>query len=136
MNDPSLALQKGVFTALSAALAGVAGVYDRVPLDNAGAVTAPFPYAHIGEDHILAATDQCHDAFDAFAVVHVWSRAVGKVEAKTVMGLAIAALAANLVLDGFAIITWACTDGPRHMTDLDGLTSHSVVTFRYRLAPV
>jgi hypothetical protein len=136
MIDPSLALQKAVFEALAPVLAGVAGVYDRVPVDPAGAVAAAFPYVHIGEDHILAATDQCHDAADAFAVVHVWSRAVGKVEAKGVMAIVVAALAANLVLDGFAIITWACTDGPRHMTDLDGLTSHSVVTFRYRLAPV
>ena len=136
MNDPSLALQGAVFAVLSAALAGVAGVYDRVPLDVAGKVAAAFPYVHIGEDHIVADTDQCHDAFDAFAVVHVWSRAVGKVEAKTIMGLVVAALAQNLAMTGFQILTWACVEGPKHMTDLDGLTSHSVVTFRYRLGPV
>lgn len=134
MLDPSLALQKGVFDALSAGLAGVAAVYDRVPLDAAGRVVAPFPYVHIGEDHILPVTDQCHDAFDAFAMVHVWSRAVGKVEAKSITGQVVAALAAALDLSGFGVITWDCTD-IRHMTDLDGLTSHSVVTFRYRLAP-
>jgi hypothetical protein len=33
------------------------------------------------------------------------------------------------------MITHQVADGPRHMTDPDGLTSHSVVTFRYRLAP-
>jgi hypothetical protein len=134
MNDPSLAVQKGVYTALSAALGSVAKVYDRVPL-QAGKVAAEFPYVHIGEDQIVPDTDQCHDAFSAFVTIHVWSRAVGKVEAKGIMASCITALAVNLPLDGFQVVTWLVTD-IRHMTDTDGLTSHSVATVHYRLGPV
>jgi hypothetical protein len=134
MNDPSLAVQKGVYAAASAALDPDAKVYDRVPLAN-GKVSADFPYAHIGEDQVVPETDQCHDAFSVFVTVHVWSRAVGKVEAKRLMARLVAALAVNLPLDGFQVIANRVTD-IRHMTDADGLTSHSVATIRYRLGPV
>lgn len=137
MIDPSLPLQKAVFDALTAEAADDFGVYDRVPTDAAGRVQkATFPYAHIGEDHILSEADQCHDASSAFATVHVWSRAVGKVEAKQIMARVCRALDAILAIEGFGIVTHQVVDGPRHMTDLDGLTSHSVVTIRYRMAPV
>lgn len=136
MKDPSLPLQKAVFDALTQAFAGQGvGVYDRVPLDAAGRMIGPFPFVQIGEDHILSEADQCHDAASAFATVHVWSRAVGKVEAKRTMATVCLALDAILAVDGFQAITHQVVDGPRHMTDLDGLTSHSVVTFRYRLGP-
>jgi hypothetical protein len=134
MNDPSLAVQKGVFDALTAALGDTAKVYDRVPL-KAGAVAAEFPYVHIGEDQVVPDTDQCHDAFSVFVTIHVWSRAVGKVEAKGIMAACLSALALNLPLAGFQAITWDVTN-IHHMTDTDGLTSHSVATIRYRLGPV
>lgn len=136
MKDPSLPLQAAVFGALTAQLGDSAGVYDRVPIDAAGRVTAKFPYVHIGEDHVLSQADQCHDATDAYVLAHVWSRGVGKVEAKTIMADVCLALDAPLAVAGFEIITAVCTSGPLHMTDMDGLTSHSVVTFRYRLGPV
>lgn len=135
MNDPSLALQKGVYAALEATLGADAGVHDRVPLDPSGKVTAKFPYVNIGEDQIVPDTDQCHDAFSAFVTIHVWSRAVGKVEAKSITARCVAALALNLPLTGFQVITWKVSD-IRHMTDRDGLTSHSVATIHYRLGPV
>lgn len=137
MIDPSLPLQKAIVEALSAEAAGDFGVYDQVPTDAAGrALKAAFPYAHIGEDHILSDADQCHDACSAFATVHVWSRTVGKVEAKQVMARVCRALDVKLAVEGFGVVTHQVAQGPQHLTDLDGLTSHSVVTFRYRMAPV
>lgn len=133
MKDPSLPLQKAVFETASAALAP-AKVYDRVPLDGSGKVTANFPYGHIGEDQVISDADQCHDASTVYCTFHVWSRAVGKVEAKTLMAAALLALDAKLTVEGFEIIGHQVVD-LRHMTDLDGLTSHSVATIRYRLGP-
>lgn len=135
MIDPSLPLQKAVFDALTAALDPAIGVHDAVPLDPNGRISASFPFVQIGEDHVLSEADQCHDAASAFATVHVYSRAVGKVEAKRIMATVCAVLDVKLTLEGFQVITHQVDDGPRHMTDLDGLTSHSVVTFRYRLGP-
>jgi hypothetical protein len=98
-------------------------------------VSADFPYVHIGEDQILPDTDQCHDAFSAFVTVHVWSRAVGKVEAKTIM--------ARLPLRPGRQPATRRLPGDRHLGHRhpphdrpDGLTSHSVATIRYRLGPV
>lgn len=136
MLDPSLPVQKAVFDTLRAALGDAVGVHDRVPLDAARKVTARFPYVHIGEDHVVSEADQCHDASSIFVTVHVWSRAVGKVEAKTITAQVAAALDAKLAVEGFEIVAHVVHDGPRHMTDADGLTSHSVVTVRYRLGPV
>jgi hypothetical protein len=133
--DPSLPLQKAVHDALTAAAGDDFGVYDRVPVDPAGKISARFPFVHIGEDHVLSEADQCHDAASAFATVHVLSRAVGKVEAKAIMARVLLALDVILVVEGFQVITHQVADGPRHMTDPDGLTSHSVATVRYRMAP-
>jgi hypothetical protein len=136
MIDPSLAVQKAVYDTLAAVNNLGAQVYDRVPRDAAsGKVTAAFPYVHIGEDQVVSDADQCHDAATVFATAHVWSRAVGKVEAKTIMARVCLALDANLGVDGFEIIAHGVDDGPRHMDGGDGLTSHSVATFRYRLGP-
>lgn len=141
MKDPSLPVQAAVYAALtgSAALATAFGdaprVYDRVPQDDTGRITAAFPYVAIGEDQVTSEADACHDASSIFVTVHVWSRAVGKVEAKTIMAAVCQALDVKLTVAGFGVIGHAVETGPQHLTDVDGLTSHSVVTFRYRLAP-
>lgn len=136
MKDPSLPLQAAIYAALRAALADEIGVYDRVPLDKAGKVTAAFPYVHIGEDQIVSDKDQCLDPSTAYATVHVWSRAVGKVEAKTIMAAVCLALDVKLDVAGFGVIASRVDDGPRHLDGGDGLSSHSVATFRYRMGPV
>jgi len=141
MKDPSLAVQAAVFAALtaSAPLATAFGteprIYDRVPVDAAGRVIAAFPYVAIGEDQVTSEADACHDASSIFVTVHVWSRKVGKVEAKTIMAAVCLALDVKLTVAGFGVIGVSVESGPQHLTDVDGLTSHSVVTFRYRLAP-
>ena len=142
MKDPSLPVQAAVFAALtgSAALATAFGaeprIYDRVPVDAAGRVTAACPYVAIGEDQVTSEADACHDASSIFVTVHVWSRKVGKVEAKTIMAAVCLALDVKLTVAGFGVIGHEVETGPQHLTDPDGLTSHSVVTFRYRLAPL
>ena len=91
MKDPSLPVQAAVYAALTgsaamaAAFGGAPRVFDRVPQDETGRITAAFPYVAIGEDQVTSEADACHDASSIFVTVHVWSREVGKVEAKTIM---------------------------------------------------
>lgn len=134
MKDPSLPLQAAVYALLETALAPTK-VYDKVPRDAAGKISAAFPYVQIGEDQVLSEADQCHDASSVFATVHVWSRAVGKVEAKTIMAQVCEALDVKPTITGFEAISHEVDVGPLHLSEADGLTSHSVVTFRYRVAP-
>jgi hypothetical protein len=134
MMDPSLPLQQGVYNVLRSGLKASIGVYDEVPAKN-GQIAASFPYVQIGEDQVVSEADQCHDASAVFATVHVWSRQRGKVEAKTIMAQVIQLLDQPIAVTGFQVISAAVDDGPRHFTDADGLTKHSVVTIRYRMGP-
>jgi hypothetical protein len=130
MSEPTLALQAAILAALngapevSALLAG--RVYDRVP---AGAV---FPYATIGDDQALPDHAECLEgSTEVIAIVHVWSRKVGKPESKTITGAIVRALnGASLSLDPDYRLVHIEHDGSRHLDDPDGLTSHSVITFR------
>jgi hypothetical protein len=134
MIDPSLPLQKAQRDALAAEFGAAPKVFDDVPV-TAGQVGAAFPFVQLGEVQVVSDADQCHDPSTAYTTVHVWSRAVGKVEAKGLMARVCRVLDAPLAVDGFAVVGHLVTD-LRHMTDADGLTKHSVATFRYRLGPV
>lgn len=137
MIDPSVPLQKAIYDALTAEFAdGAARVYDDVPTAPDGKLTAQFPYVEIGDDQIRSDADQCHDACTAFATVQVWSRAVGKVEVKTLMARVCRVLDVNLDVEGFGVITHGVEAGPQPVPAGDGRTRRSVVTFYYRMAPV
>lgn len=142
MMDPALPVQAALFAALkahaglAAAFGGPPRIYDYVPVDGARQVTAAFPFVHLGEDQVVSDADQCHDASTLYTTVHVWSRRPGKVEAKTIMAQVCLAADAILPVAGFQMIAHAVDDGPRYLTDGDGLSTHAVATFRYRLGPV
>jgi hypothetical protein len=135
VKDPSLPVQKAIYAALVAALDPGVGVHDRVPVDAQNRVTAAFPFVAIGEDDVVSDADQCHDASTIHCTIHVWSRAVGRVEAKTIMARVVDVLDAILPVDGFRMIAHQVEMGPRDVGSLDGLTSHRIATLRYRLGP-
>ncbi|AZO77486.1 MULTISPECIES: DUF3168 domain-containing protein [unclassified Bosea (in: a-proteobacteria)] len=130
MADPSLALQGAINTRLRAQVTAVGNrVFDRVPADVA------FPYIELGEFQTLDDGAQCHDGQEVFVTLHVWSRAVGQVEAKTIAGVVRGALhEAELSLG----IAWQFLEiahqDTRYLKDPDGLTSHAVLTFRALVA--
>ncbi len=119
---PAAELQKGIKDALTAI--GIRA-YDRVPPN------AAFPYVDIPEAQILDDGNTCDDdAFEAFATLHLWSRDVGQVEAKRLTGEIREVLKVPFTVAGFEI-TNAQFQSANHFTDADGLSAHSVLTFRY-----
>jgi hypothetical protein len=144
------ALQRAVFRALrdDASLAalfvgGEARIFDRVPPpDSDDSLQAnrrkpAFPYITIGDDELIDDGNGCARAWEATCTVHVWSRAVGKVEAKALADAVAYALGGApeitsppIAPNGFTVVDWAWRD-TRTFTDPDGLTTHSVLTFRY-----
>lgn len=131
--SPGDALQKALFAVLTAspdialAMGGTARAYDRVP------VAPEFPYLGFADAQILDDGNTCDDdMFEVFVDIHVWSRAVGQVEAKR-----IADAVRTAVKDGFQIPGWVMSSltvqGIRHFMDPDGLTAHGVVTLRFLL---
>lgn len=127
MADASLALQDALVAALRAGAMPELGarVYDRVPDD------ALFPYVTVGDDQVNADHAECLEGSVEIATnVHVWSRGVGKVEAKQIAGWIVSTLNyAALALAGYRLVLIE-HETTHHLSDPDGLTSHSVVTFR------
>lgn len=129
MSEPSLALQGAIFSALknsAAVTALIAGrVYDSVP------ASPVFPYVTLGNDTTQADHAECLDgSVETTVTIDVWSRAVGKVEAKQIAGAIVTLLNhAPLTLSGYRLVLIE-HEASRHLDDPDGLTSHSVVTFK------
>jgi len=126
-SDPAGAIQKAVYAALRAALAGapVAGrIYDRVP-------PAPtHPYVAFGPAQTLEDGDDCIDGSESFLDLHVWSEEVGFTQAKAIADTIRSTLdRADLTLDGHALVEMQVTQ-TRYLRDPDGLTSHAVVELR------
>lgn len=130
MVDPSLALQGAVNRRLRAAVAGIgARVFDDVPQD------AAFPYVELGEFQTVDDGAQCHDGFELFATLHVWSRRPGQVECKTIGGAVHGALhGAALDLGSDWQFLEIAHQDTRYLKDPDGVTTHGVLTFRALVA--
>lgn len=130
MADPSLALQGAINLKLRADVVGLGGrVFDQVQADVA------LPYLEIGEFHTLDDGAQCIDAVEVFATLHVWSRAVGQVEVKTLASAVRGALhEAELDLGAAWQFLEIAHQDTRYLKDPDGLTSHAVLTFRSLVA--
>lgn len=136
MSDPGLALQDAIVATLRATPAVTALIggrfFDRAPDDTA------FPHAEIGEVQVLDDGADClEDAAEIFVTLHVWSRAVGAVEARQITGAIRAALhLATLDLGAdWALVEIGHRD-TRTFDDGDGKTTHGVMTFRALIDPV
>jgi hypothetical protein len=130
VSEPSAALQRGIYSALTSnsAITGLIGqrVYDRVTAD------AAFPYVRIGLDQTVAEDQDCvEECVEVFAQVDVFSRAQGKVEAKNIAGAIVRALNANTltITDSYELQDFRHID-TRFLDDQDGLSTHAVLSFR------
>jgi len=127
--EPSLELQGAVVSMLknTGSLSGLIGqrVYDKPP------ASPTFPYVTAGDDQTIADHAECLEgSVEVNANIHVWSRAIGKVEAKKIAGAIVTALnGADLSVSGYRLVLIEHT-ATQHLDDPDGITSHSVVTFK------
>ena len=129
MSHPALPLQKAVFDVLNNLVPGVK-VYDAVP-DN-----APFPFIHIGDDHIIGDA-RFGDWFDCTVNVHVFVRdpnKPGKVRIKEINAAIYAALNVQLVVAGFECMTASPYVDTTFVTQPDK-TEHAILEFEYLLQP-
>lgn len=137
MSDPSYALQKAVYDALTGSselvafigtvkvgTINTAKVFHRVPDGT------PLPYVHIGQDQIIADEDSLGVFSDCYATIHVFSATMP--ELKQIVGKVRAALAVDLPLVGFNVQMGRLVD-VIYRTDEDGNSQieHAVMTFNY-----
>lgn len=127
MSDPAAAVQAAYVARLKAQVPAVSNrVYDRAPQNVA------FPYVQIGDIQTVEAGADCIDGTEVFVTLHVWSRAVGRVEARQIASscrLALHEWLPDLTSANFRCVEHMHRD-TRTLDDPDGITSHSVATFR------
>ena len=125
MADPALAIQGAHVSALQANPALCGGrVYDKPPANPT------YPYIQVGDGDTVGDDNDCFDASEFNAQVHVWSQAAGLVEVKQIAADVRARLRTEFVIAGFVIVE-ARHVITRYLRDPDGISSHAVVEFRY-----
>jgi hypothetical protein len=125
--DPSLALQGALVAALKAGAGVGVGtrVYDVVPSP------ATFPYIRVGDDQTVGDDVDCAELSEVTTRIHVWSRAVGYPEAKTIAGAVRSLLrSTSLTLTGFTV-NECCHEQTQYLEDPDGLSRHAVIEFTF-----
>jgi hypothetical protein len=131
--DASFELQIAIVTLLknSAAVSALVGnrIYDRVPTDANGKVTARFPYISLGPDQEIPGNADCLRLSEFTLQIDAWSREVGFPEVKRIARAIEDALSdVELPLSDNACVYFEY-DGRRVFRDPDGLTSHAALTF-------
>lgn len=138
MKDPRLALQAGVWAALtsSAAVKALIGnparVYDKVVKDPT------YPFVRIGDDQVLNDSNGCADAWEAFVTVHIFSRdtKAPRPQVRAISNAVVGVLdntGAPLTLAGFTIELSDFQEA-RDWEEEDGLTVHGIARVRYLIA--
>jgi hypothetical protein len=122
-------VQKAIVDALKLPVAIAGGrIHDRVPENP------EFPYLSIGSEQVLDDGNTCDDGWEVFSDIHVWSRAVGYVEAKQIMASAVDRIKAISTITGHTLIAVEVED-TRMLRDPDGLTSHGIVSAKFIITP-
>lgn len=152
MTDPSADVQRAIFAALRGDAQLIAWfassarekpaeaprVFDRIPADpTTGRWIAAFPFLHIGggDDQVIDDSAQCEDSAECLAPVHIWSRAVGSIEAKELAAHVIRILDDEIAITGHRVISHRISDA-RGVDSGDALTTHRVVTPAYVTSPL
>lgn len=102
-------------------------VYDEAP-ENAA-----FPYVSIGETTLIDRGNKIKHADDHIETLHVWSRASGFKECKTMMAAIIGKLSGTqLTVTGYRV-AYVEVEQTTTYRDPDGVTRHGIVQIRFNL---
>lgn len=140
MSDPSLPLQGEIVRKLKndATLKSLVQnkIYDDVPRDNQGNITAQLPYVSLGEDQVLPDKADCLDGREVILTIHAWDKGPGYPQVKRISSAIIAALDdVEFTVTGHRVIEFGLQDA-RHLPEPDGITRHAVIVFRALTEPV
>lgn len=128
------AAQQIVFSTLDGNVG--AGVYNHVPYLPEGMPSDSFPYVHIGRDSSVPWDNDSFTGLNVTTELHIWSRADGDKECKTIMKAVYDLLhRATLVKANYDVVDCLCMY-QEVLDDPDGETIHGVMRFRLTLQDV
>jgi hypothetical protein len=134
--DPGLdlAVQKAIYDALwsdpDIQRLTQGRIYDRIPAD-----VPAYPYLEIGDDEIADDSNSCLRSSKITSAVHVWSSAVGSLEAKRIGGYVSRALDKEISIDGHDTVVGAF-EMATYRQGPDGLLTEGVLIFTYLVDPL
>lgn len=113
-----------------------AGVHDKVEYLPEGMPAGAFPYVVIGRDSAFPFDNDSFTGLYVNVELHIWSRAEGSKECKTVMDEIYTLLhRASLTKANYTVIDSLCTFQDV-LDDPDGKTTHGIMRFRLTLQDV
>lgn len=134
----SLELQAAIVAALKAdsdvrAIVGAAPntrVFDNVPRNSTGEITAQYPLVSMGPKQVLNDDADCITGFEISLQIDCWSRAVGFAEverlAEAVRDCLVVLTGDSPVVNGLVLFEFQDMSIRRE----DGTTSHAILSFR------
>lgn len=127
-------VQQIVFDALDGAVSCT--VYDDVPFLPEGQPDDRFPYIVIGNDTVRAWDTDDTKGANATVTIHVWSRAAGFKECKTIMGEVYDLLNRGMLSKSGYQIVDSLFEFSETMLDSDGETRHGVARYRITIQAI
>lgn len=132
LTDPLVALQKAQYATLSTdadLLALGVKVFDHVNEDH-------YPRVVIGEDRESPEDMECETFTEVFPTVRVYSRAVGKLQAKEIAGHVrwLLDYSNGFTVEGFRLLSGHCINIDIHPHE-DESTTQAELTFKYWVIP-
>ena len=133
MSDPALEVHASVVAALRAATPVTdlvsTRIVDWIPPEPV------YPFIHVDVSQSIEDDNACGKAWTVNVDLHIWSRAVGSIETKTLIGAVQAAVDSVSSVAGFGV-DFVQFRNARTISERDGLTTHGVVTFELGLNEV
>ena len=135
----ALVTQQAIYDTLTGnvpLMAAVVSVSDNVPQPSDAGDAANFPYITIGEDVLTDISTDLELMAQVSITIHLWSRATGRKETKTIQGLIYDALnRANIVQAGYKFININQVQCDSRL-ESDGFTRHGIQTYNLLLEEV
>jgi hypothetical protein len=113
-----------------------ARVYDTVPRDTNGTVTAVFPFVSLGSSDELPIDEECWDRTETTQEINIWSRAVGMPECKRISALIRAALHEQDLIVAGNTVDRMRVNTINYSRDPDGITNRARITLQVDTQPV
>lgn len=136
MIDAQLPLQGAIHAAVtdSPVMTTLMGgrIYDQVPTNTAGQVSATFPYCSFGPMTSVDESTGCTSNVSISVQIDCWSRAVGWPEVRRIAAALVELLNTKLSVDGFAVVMHR-VERLVSTREGDGRTSRVAVFLRYDL---
>lgn len=129
MRSPFLPLHKAMRDRIKSATSRE--VYDQVP-ENAA-----MPYIAMGEMEARDWSDKINPGQEVTSTIHIWSSYPGRKEAAQIMDEIISTLTSSpLSLEGGFRAVVSALDLAEIIVDIDGITRHGVIRFKYKIEEV